>query len=358
MRPAGDTSPQCQETTVEEFMAILRLFIFLGLRCDVKNPTAELWGDTDAQRPLYRAVVDRNQFLFLLQCLTFHDPNLLIMNYVNDMFAKMRDFLDMFEQNIHTKYNHTELVCLDESLRNHFSQTNCDFLVFMPDKPGQMGLFFYTLADSKDRYMSRIIPKVKSAVSEEESKVDTHELVMKISSDILGSGRNLCADRGFTAINTVEELYKNDVTFVGTVRSDRKGLPTAAKKIKEWAINSTEFCWKENSPVMCLSYVPKRNKNVLVVTTAHNEPITDGGFMKKPEAVLFYSEQRCGVDIMNKMIRELSTQPKTGDWRMAVFTFVIDIACINTQIILRYKLKKSDQRRVYLKNLVHQLVTP
>ena len=25
-------------------------------------------------------------------------------------------------------------------------------LIFMPDKPGQMGLFFYTLADSKDRY--------------------------------------------------------------------------------------------------------------------------------------------------------------------------------------------------------------
>ena len=74
--------------------------------------------------------------------------------------------------------------------------------------------------------------------------------------------------------------------------------------------------------------------------------------------MLFYNEQRCGVDIMNKMIKELTTQPKTDDWRMAVFTFVIDVACINAQTILRYNLKKSDERRVYLKNLVHQLVTP
>ena len=27
----------------------------------------------------------------------------------------------------------------------------CDFLIFMPDKPSHMGLFFYTLADSKER---------------------------------------------------------------------------------------------------------------------------------------------------------------------------------------------------------------
>jgi hypothetical protein len=104
--------------------------------------------------------------------------------------------------------------------------------------------------------------------------------------------------------------------------------------------------------------VPKRHKNVLVVTTAHDEPVVDGGHKRKPEAVLFYNEQRCGVDIMNKMIRELSTQPKTDDWRMCVFTFMIDVACINAWTILRYNMGKHDERRVFLKNLVHQLVGP
>ena len=194
-------------------------------------------------------------------------------------------------------------------------------------------------------------------MSEEESKVDTHELMMDIVSDILKSGRSLCADRGFSSMATAEELYENDVTFVGTIMKNRKGLPTAARNVKDRTLLSTDFYWKENSPVMCLSYVPKRNKNVLLITTAHDQPITDGGAKKKPEAVLFYNEQRCEVDIMNKMIRELSTQPKTDDWQICVFTFILDVACINARTILKYNLKKEDTRRVFLKNLVHQLVT-
>ena len=110
--------------------------------------------------------------------------------------AKMQEFLNSFEDNIRTNYKHTELVCLDETLRNHFSQTNCDFLVFMPDKPGQMGIFFYMLTDSQDRYISRLVPKLKSSLSEEPSSTDMHNIVMELAEDILGTGRNLCADRG------------------------------------------------------------------------------------------------------------------------------------------------------------------
>ena len=98
----------------------------------------------------------------------------------------------------------------------------------MPDKPGQMGIFFYTLGDGKDRYFSRIIPKVNASISEKERKLQTHKLVMDITEDIHGTGRNLCADRGFSAIDIAEELYKKDLTYVGTIMKNRVGLPKDA----------------------------------------------------------------------------------------------------------------------------------
>ena len=61
---------------------------------------------------------------------------------------------------------------------------------------------------------------------------------------------------------------------------------------------------------MLLSYVPKENKNVLMLTTAHDQPIIDDGWRNKPEAILFYNEQRCGVDFVNSMLKDISSQPK------------------------------------------------
>ena len=185
---------------------------------------------------------------------------------------------------------------------------------------------------------------------------------MDITSDISGTGRNLCADRGFSAINIAEELYKKDLTYVGTIMRNRVGLPTRAKDnsiLKTRAQHSTEFFWKKDSPVMCLSYKPKKGKNVLLITTEHDQPTIDAGYKTKPEAVLFYNQQRCGVDVVNHMLRDISCQSKSDTWQFAAFTFLLDLSCINAQTILKYNLKNNKIcRREFMKTLIFQLVTP
>ena len=76
---------QEQDIGIEEFHAILGLMIFLGLHHDTKNPTKDLWCDKGAQRPLYRAVVDRARFSFIPKCLSFHDCQLLRIQYTDDI---------------------------------------------------------------------------------------------------------------------------------------------------------------------------------------------------------------------------------------------------------------------------------
>ena len=305
IRKMDDVTPLHTDTCVEEIRCLIGIFLFRELNHDVKNGTDELWYDDEVSRALYRASMTRDRFQFLLRCFSFHTQASLRQNIVTDAYAKVREFLNAFENNARLHYKHTELVCLDETLRNFFAH-ECDLRVFMPDKPGQMGLFYYTLADGIDRYFSRIIPKTKAAVSmsPKEAVQKTYDLVMEITSDIHYTGRNLIADRGFSSLPIALDLYQRDVTYVGTIKKNMSGLPSAAKNFKDRELLSTNFYWLEKSPLMLASYYPKKNKPVLLLTSGHDQPTLDENEKRKAECILLYNEQRCGVDIVNRMLCE------------------------------------------------------
>ena len=134
--------------------------------------------------------------------------------------------------------------------------------------------------------------------------------MMKITKDIVRTRRHLTAGRGFSSVEIAEELFEKKLTYCGTIMSNRTGLPTRAldkNTLKAREINSTVFMWKKDSPVMFLSYIPKKNKNVLMISTEHNEPTISTDYRSKPEAVLFYNEQRCAVDEVNHMVKDCSS---------------------------------------------------
>ena len=54
---------------------------------------------------------------------------------------------------------------------------------------------------------------------------------------------------------------------------NREGLPVALKTAKGREVLSSEFMWKNNSPVIIVSYCPKPNKNVQLVSTAHGDQL-------------------------------------------------------------------------------------
>ena len=123
----------------------------------------------------------------------------------------------------------------------------------MKDKPGNYGFLFRVFADAQDRYASRVIPYVTPPIHNLEKKGDIYDLVMKISTDILNTGRNVTRDRLYPAIDTAEELYLKK-QYIGTIMPNRNGLPVALKTAKGREVLSSEFMWKNNSPVTIVSY--------------------------------------------------------------------------------------------------------
>ena len=116
-------------------------------------------------------------------------------------------FLTEFAKNARKYYRDTEFVVIDETLRNFYASYNCDFKVYMKDKPGNYGLLFRVLTDAQDRYVSMVTPYVSPLINKPERKGNIHDLVMEISKYILNTGTNVARDRLCSAIDTIEEVH-------------------------------------------------------------------------------------------------------------------------------------------------------
>jgi len=62
---------------------------------------------------------------------------------------------------------------------------------------------------------------------------------------------------------------------------------------------------------MIVSYCPKRNKIVNLLSTLHSEPKVDtSNEQRKPEVILTCNETKAGVDTMDQMTRNYSCEQK------------------------------------------------
>ena len=112
---------------------------------------------------------------------------------------------------------------------------------------------------------------------------------------------------------------------------------------------------------MIVSYCPKRNKIVNLLSTLHSEPKVDtSNEQGKPEVILTYSETKAGVDTVYQMTRNYSCKRKTRRWSLVVFYNMLDISAINAYVIWKalnpnWNSKKSRKRRLYLLQLGKEL---
>ncbi|CAH1988639.1 unnamed protein product [Acanthoscelides obtectus] len=128
--------------------------------------------------------------------------------------------------------------------------------------------------------------------------------------------------------------------------------------VKNRLVKSSMFAYGEDSddnPNKCLlvSYVPKRNKNVLLLSTLHDDSKTndDTGDAFKPEVITDYNFTKGGVDVVDKMKSEYSTSRFSNRWPYTVFCGFLNISTINSQIIYRENTNNIITRRQFISEL-------
>ncbi|GFN82179.1 PiggyBac transposable element-derived protein 4 [Plakobranchus ocellatus] len=109
-------------------------------------------------------------------------------------------------------------------------------------------------------------------------------------------GRNVTMDNFFSDADLADKLLQRKTTIVGTVRRIKCFLPNEFLAKKKLKLNDSLFGFSDNKCI--LSYQWHKNKNVILLSTMHTQPVILPGEKRKPEIVMYYNSTkggRCGL---------------------------------------------------------------
>lgn len=149
--------------------------------------------------------------------------------------------------------------------------------------------------------------------------------------------------------------------MVGTVRKNKPQLPPEFINVQARPVCSSVFGFgAEPNRTLLVSYVPKKNKNVIMLSTLHSddEIDLDTGDSFKPEVISFYNLSKGGVDVVDRMKKEYSVKRVSNRWPLTVFNGLLNLATINAQIIYLSNTGAKIARRIFIAELAKQLAKP
>ncbi|XP_011864172.1 PREDICTED: piggyBac transposable element-derived protein 4-like [Vollenhovia emeryi] len=339
------------ETNLVELKALLGLLYYSGMEKQNHTNTEDLWKPRFGSN-LYRAVMARNRFHYLLECLRFDDKATRVERRKVHGLAPIKEIWDMFISNCTRYYSPSTYCTIDEQLLNFRGRFGSK--VYIPSKPDKYGIKIVSMHDVQTSYMINAEPYVGRVLSRAGESVPSY-YVRRLSESIYNTGRNITCDNWFMSVDLVRKM-KTDygLTMIGTVRKNKREIPPSFTRTA--AAGTTRYAYAEGNTLV--SYCPKKNKVVILLSSLHNSGRLDKE-TEKPEIVAFYNRTKGGTDTFDQMCHLYTTARVTARWPLRLFFDMMDHAAVNSFIL--YSLRSSNEglnRRDFLKDLTFSLVEP
>ena len=168
-----------------------------------------------------------NRFQFLHRCLSFDNEATRDAPWKTDGFAAFRE---IFMEQCLTCLALGDSLSLDETL--YPMHTQISFRQYNPNKPAKYGLLFKSINAAHFSYTFVAAPYCGKPVDEDNSpyydqgtEPVVRDLVQKVEAATTMKGRNISFDRLYTLIPLVRWLYDRNITSIGTIQTNRKGIP-------------------------------------------------------------------------------------------------------------------------------------
>ncbi|CAM4487531.1 unnamed protein product [Leuciscus chuanchicus] len=174
-------------------------------------------------------------------------------------------------------------------------------------------------------------------------------------------GHIVTCDNFFSSYALGTELLKRKIRMIGTIRKNKTELPSALVSTRGRATHSSLFAFTETHTIV--SYIPKKNSNVLLMSTVHSDAALSERDDQKPQMILSYNSTKGGVDNLDKIVATYTCRRKTARWPMAVFYNIVDVSAYNSFVIWRevnpsWRQADSFKRRHFLEELGRALLVP
>lgn len=330
-------------TDIIEVKALLGILYICASRKDNHANTKEIWSADKMGIELCRLIMSEKRFKFLLYCLRFDNIETRQERKKYDNLAPIREVFSLFVENCKNAYSVGEYCTIDEKLEAF--RGKCFFRQYIPSKPNKYGIKLYALVDARMYYTVNMeIYAGKQPAGQYEISNKPADVVKRLSSVICGTGRNITVDNWFTSLDLANFLLHNNLTLVGTMRKNKPEIPPEFTQTKTREVGSSLFGFEKNSTLM--SYVAKKNKVVLILSTMHHDDAIDETSEKnKPKMITFYNATKSGVDTVDQLCSTYNVARKTNRWPMVILYSMINVAAINAQIVYHANNESIKTRR-------------
>ena len=134
--------------------------------------------------------------------------------------------------------------------------------------------------------------------------------------------RNKCHHRQFfTSVTTAEFLLQKNISITGALRKKKPDIPVVMEDAKGRDVLSSKFIFFS----LVVSYVPKKNKTVRVLSSQYFDDSLSNEDYKKPNMILEYNCTKGGVENADKLAREYFCARQTSRLPLRRFTNILDI---------------------------------
>ncbi|XP_057662243.1 piggyBac transposable element-derived protein 4-like [Diorhabda carinulata] len=301
--------------------------------------STDLLFNTEYSGNKYRATMSKERLNFIVNCLRFDDLDSRMERRNESKFAPIKSIWEMFISNCKSNYKPSSYCTIDEQLVGF--RGRCPFRVYMSNKPNKYGIKIMMLCDNSTKYMVDAIPYLGKDSETTRGNVPGY-YVEKLVETIKSSNRNLAMDNWFMSIPLAQKLLNEyKLTVIGTIRKNKRELPEEFVDIKfeKRGVNSSFFLSHDN--VTIVSYKPKANKLVTLISTMHH-----GASLRetscKPEMIHTYNETKGAVDTFDQMCQNMNCGRKTRRWPLCIFFNMVNLACINSYVVYAHNFYRQN----------------
>ncbi|XP_031735170.1 piggyBac transposable element-derived protein 4-like [Anarrhichthys ocellatus] len=278
-----------------DLQAYVGLLILAGVYRSSKEATSSLW-HAESGRAIFRATMTLKMFHKISRVIRFDDKDTREDRRARDKLAHIRDVWDKWVSLLPLMYNPGTNVTVDERLVPF--KGRCPFKQYIPSKPGKYGIKIWAACDARSSYawnMQIYTGKPAGAQSEKNQG-------MRVVLDMTGGlqGKTITCDNFFTSHALGLQLLKRKLYMVGTVRRNKPELPPALVSKTDRALFSSKFAFTETHALV--SYHPKKQRNVLLMSTLHRDAAVSNRDDKRPKIIEDYNHNKGGVDNLDKVM--------------------------------------------------------
>ncbi|CAF3892955.1 unnamed protein product [Rotaria sp. Silwood1] len=269
------------EITMIELKAFTGLLLLAGLLGKSKTNLKCLWRRSPLESPIFKAVMSRSRFEEIMSCLRFDDKTTREERKRTDKYAAIREIWSDFQNNL----------------------TMC----YTPGayKPDKYGLKFWLCVDVESYYVFNAFPYIGRQPDQQRQQHIGANVVLELLKPVYGSNRNVTMDNFFTSVPLAKELQKKNLTLTGTLRKNKPEIPIEFQSNKNREVGSSLFGFQDD--LTFVSFVPKPNKAVLLLSSKHHDTRVDAK-TGKPMIIMDYNKTKGAVDTVDQMCHKYTVK--------------------------------------------------